>query len=296
MTSPHRALDFRGAALALLLSVLWGGNPVAIKIGLHDAGPFTLGWVRFVLGGLSILAWAWWTGTLKGFRIEPHEWRPLGVLGLLFTIQIGLMNLGTDLTSASHSAVLLNAYAIHTVVLAHFQVPGDRLTPRKLGGAVIAYAGIVILFSRQLGGGGTSLLGDVVVSISAALLGERTIYLARAVQRIDPTKLLLAQAVIGSAGLAGLSLWLEGGLPHRWTASLALAIGYQGIVVAGFNFIVNLWLLKRHRPSALAGFWLTSPIFGVLLSALFVGDPLTRALLLASVLVAIGIGLASRGT
>ena len=294
MTSTHRDLDLRAAALALLLSALWGGNPVAIKIGLLDAGPFALGWMRFVLGGLSILAWAWWTGALKGFTIEPHEWRPLALLGALFTVQIGLMNLGTHLTSASHSAVLLNAYAVHTVVLAHFQFPGDRLTPRKLGGAVIAYAGIVILFSRQLGGGGTSLLGDVLVSISAALLGERTVYLARAVQKIDPTKLLLAQAVIGSAGLAGLSLWLEGGLPYRWTTSLALAMGYQGVVVAGFNFIANLWLLKRYRPSALAGFWLTSPIFGVLLSALFVGDPLTGALLLASVFVAIGIGLSSR--
>ena len=294
MTSTHRDLDLRAAALALLLSALWGGNPVAIKIGLLDAGPFALGWMRFVLGGLSILAWAWWTGALKGFTIERHEWRPLAILGALFTVQIGLMNLGTHLTSASHSAVLLNAYAVHTVVLAHFRLPGDRLTPRKLGGALIAYAGIVILFSRQLGGGGTSLLGDVLVSISAALLGERTVYLARAVQKIDPTKLLLAQAVIGSAGLAGLSLWLEGGLPYRWTTSLALAMGYQGVVVAGFNFIANLWLLKRHRPSALAGFWLTSPIFGVLLSALFVGDPLTGALLLASVFVAIGIGLSSR--
>jgi drug/metabolite transporter (DMT)-like permease len=294
VTSTHRDLDLRAAALALLLSALWGGNPVAIKIGLLDAGPFALGWMRFVLGGLSILAWAWWTGALKGFTIERHEWRPLAILGALFTVQIGLMNLGTHLTSASHSAVLLNAYAVHTVVLAHFRLPGDRLTPRKLGGALIAYAGIVILFSRQLGGGGTSLLGDVLVSISAALLGERTVYLARAVQKIDPTKLLLAQAVIGSAGLAGLSLWLEGGLPYRWTTSLALAMGYQGVVVAGFNFIANLWLLKRYRPSALAGFWLTSPIFGVLLSALFVGDPLTGALLLASVFVAIGIGLSSR--
>lgn len=294
MTAPARDLNLRGAALALLLSALWGGNPVAIKIGLLDAGPFALGWMRFVLGGLSILAWAWWTGALKGFTIERHEWCPLAILGALFTVQIGLMNLGTHLTSASHSAVLLNAYAVHTVVLAHFQLPGDRLTPRKLGGALIAYAGIVILFSRQLGGGGTSLLGDVLVSISAALLGERTVYLARAVQKIDPTKLLLAQAVIGSAGLAGLSLWLEGGLPYRWTTSLALAMGYQGVVVAGFNFIANLWLLKRYRPSALAGFWLTSPIFGVLLSALFVGDPLTGALLLASVFVAIGIGLSSR--
>lgn len=296
MTNPHRNLDLRGAALALLLSALWGGNPVALKIGLLDAPPFWLGWVRFVLGGLVILAWAWWTGALAGFRIERHEWRPLGFLGLLFTALIGCFNLGTHYTTASHSAVLLNAYAVHTVVLAHFLVPGDRLTPRKFGGVLTAYAGIVILFSRQLGGGGATLWGDVIVSMSALLLGEQTIYLARAVQRIDTTKLLLAQTVIASFGLAALSLWLEADDPHRWTTSLVLSLIYQGVVVAGFNFIANLWLLKHYRPSALAGFFLTSPIFGVLLSTLFTGEPLTGTLLLSSLLVAAGIGLTSRAT
>lgn len=293
MANSRKNLDFRGGALALFLSALWGGNPVAIKIGLLDAPPFWLGAARFVLGGLAILAWAWWSGTLRGFRIERHEWRPLSFLGVLFTAQIGCLNLGTELTTASHSAVVLNAYAVHTVVLAHFLIPGDRLTPRKLGGVLIAYAGIVLLFARQLGGEAT-LLGDLIVSVSALLLGERTVYLARAVQHIDPTKLLLAQALIGSVGLAALSLWLEAGSPPRWTASLVAALLYQGVVVAGFNFIANLWLLKHYRPSALAGFFLTSPIFGVLLSGPFTGEPITGALLLASLLVAIGIGLTSR--
>ncbi len=294
VTTPHRDLDLRGAALVLLLSALWGGNPVALKIGLLDAPPFWLGSVRFILGGLSILAWAWWMRAFAGFKVEPTEWRPLAFLGLLFTAQIGCLNLGTQFTTASHSAVLLNAYAVHTVVLAHFLVPGDRLTPRKLGGVLIAYAGIVILFASRLGGSGATLGGDAIVSLSALLLGERTIYLARAVQRMDPTKLLLAQALVGAAGLGALSLWLEAADPHRWTLSLGISLFYQGVVVAGFNFIVNLWLLKHYRPSALAGFFLTSPIFGVLLSNLFTGEPLTALLLLSSLLVAMGIGLTTR--
>ena len=287
-------LDLRGAALALLLSALWGGNPVAIKIGLLDAPPLRLGWMRFILGGLSILAWAWWTGALADFRVHRSERKPLGFLGVLFTVQVGCLNLGTQLTSASHSAVLLNAYAVHTVVLAHFMIPGDRITARKLGGVLIAYAGIVILFARPGGSGSATLPGDLVVSASALLLAARTIYLARAVQRMDPAKLLLAQALIGSLGLAAVSLWLESPIPYRWTAPLALSILYQSVVVAGFNFTANLWLLKRYRPSALAGFFLTSPIFGVFFSALFAGEGVTGALILASLMVAIGIGLTSR--
>lgn len=289
-----RDLDLRGAALTLLLSAFWGANAVAIKIGLEDAPPLRLGWMRFALGGLSILAWGWWTGALAGLRIYRSEWRPLAFLGFLLAIQIALINFGTQLTSASHASVLINAYAVHTVVLAHFMLPGDRLTPRKLGGVLIAYAGIVILFGRQLGGSGVTLLGDLLVSISSFLLGERTIYLARAVQRMDPIKLLLAQALIGSVGLAAVSVWWEAGIPYRWTAPLAGSLVYQGVVVAGFNFTANLWLLKRYRPSALAGFFLTTPIFGVLSAAVFAGEELTGVLILASVMVAAGIGLTSR--
>ena len=289
-----RDLDLRAAALALLLAALWGANPVAIKIGLVDAPPLRLAWMRFVLGGLLNLAWGGRTGALATLRVERHEWRPLAVLGVLFTIQIGLLNIGTNFTTASRATVLLNAYTVHTVVFAHFQIPGDRLTAGKLLGTLIAYAGIVLLFGAELRGGSVTFLGDLLVSASALLLGERTIYLARAVQRTDPLKLLLAQAAVGTVCFLAFSLWAESGAPYRWTIPLVLAVLYQGLVVAGFNFTASLWLLKHYRPSALAGFFLTTPIFGVLLSAILVGDPLTRTLLLSSLLVAAGIGLSNR--
>ena len=50
MSAP-RDLDTRAVGLVLLLSALWGGNTVAIKVGLADAPPLALGWMRFVLGG-----------------------------------------------------------------------------------------------------------------------------------------------------------------------------------------------------------------------------------------------------
>ena len=69
---------------------------------------------------------------------------------------------------------------------------------------------------------------------------------------------------------------LAGGRPPtRYTASLVASLFYQGVVVAGFNFVVNAWLLQRYPPSALAACALTSPIWGVLVAALVAGDPLT---------------------
>jgi drug/metabolite transporter (DMT)-like permease len=295
LSHPARDLDAPGAALALLVSLFWGANTVALKIGLLDAPPLRLAWLRFLLGAVVIALWAAATGRLAGFAVAPHEWRPLLVLGLIFTAQIGTMNVGTALTSAAHGTVVLNLYAVHTVLLSHFLIPGDRLTPRRLAGVLIAYAGIVVLVVGDgwRGGDPASLVGDAIVFVSAALLAERTVYLARAVQRLDPVKLLLAQAIVGTVAFVILSSALEP-VPTRWTPRLAVSLLYQGALVAGFCFVVNLWLLKRYRPSGLAAIFLTQPIFGVVAAALVGGDPLTPALLVACLAVTAGIGLTSR--
>ena len=293
LTHPARDLDPPGVALALLVSVFWGGNIVAIKIGLIDAPPLRLAWLRFLVGGVVIALWAWATGRLAGFRIERHEWRPLLVLGALFTAQIGTMNVATGLTNAAHGSILLNLHAVHTVVLAHFLIPGDRLSVRRLAGVLLAYAGILVLFASGRSDDSASLLGDSIMFVSAAILAERTVYLARAVQRFDPVTLLLAQAITGVAVFMALSQALEPA-PTRWTLRLAAALLYQGALVAGFCFVVNLWLLKRYRPSALATFSLTQPVFGVVAATLVAGDPLTLVLLVACAGVVAGIALTVR--
>jgi len=286
-------MDLKGAAMAVLISILWGANTVVIKMGLEDAPPLRLACMRFVLGGVVICLWAWATGRFAGFRVEPAEWRPLVLLGLLFSVQMAATNVGTWLTSAAHASVLLNLYAVHTVVLGHFLIPGDRLTLGKLAGVVIAYSGIVLLGARQIAHGSPTLIGDLVVTVAGFLLAERTIYLARAVQRLDPVKLLLTQAIVGTAVFVVVSALVEPA-PTRFTLRLAGSIAYQGVLISGFNFVVNLALLRRYRPSALSAFFLTQPIFGVIAAALVAGDPLTLDLVVACAAVAVGIGLTSR--
>lgn len=289
-----RPLDWRGTTTALLLAALWGANPVAVKVGLADAPPLRLAFLRFVLGGLVILGYTWWTRHPGVFDVRPGEWRVLISLGVIFSVQIGTMNVGIGLTTASHGAVILNSYAVHTVVLAHFMIPGDRLTPAKVGGVLIAYTGIVLLFARDFSFRSETLVGDLVVAGSAVLLGERVVYMARAVQKFDPLKLLVFQSAIGSACFLLASLVLEADTPTRYTPALAASLFYQGAVVAGFNFIVNSYLFKVYLASALATCSLTSPLFGVLIAAAVTGDRLGPLLLLSSLMVAAGIGLTVR--
>ena len=58
------------------MSLFWGGNTVAITLGLLDAPPLRLVWMRFLLGGLVIARWGWLTGRATPFTIARTERLP----------------------------------------------------------------------------------------------------------------------------------------------------------------------------------------------------------------------------
>jgi len=281
-----------GAALfALLLSILWSGNNVAIKAGLRDAPPLRLGWMRFLVGGIVVLAWA--LVSRADLRVRPGEWRKLLTLGVIFSVQLVFLNIGTDHTTAGNSLVMNTTYPIWVAILAHFFIPDDRLTLNRAFGVLLAYAGIVLVFLRSLAISRDLLLGDALTLTSGFLLGVRIIYTSRAVQDVDPAKLLLAQAAVGGASfLVASAIWEPE--PYRWTRNLFLAVLYQGAIVAGFNFIGNMWLLKHYLPSRTSVIGLSQPLFGILLSWLILGEALSARLLVGAALVIIGVGLAQR--
>jgi drug/metabolite transporter (DMT)-like permease len=128
--------------------------------------------------------------------------------------------------------------------------------------------------------------------VSAVLLALRQVVLNRQLQRIHPLKPLLAQVVIGMPAFLILS-WAIESQPTVATWRLAASLFYQGVIIAGFNFIANMWLLKTYRPSALAAFTLTTPLFGVVATALVIGEPIGWRLAASAVLVAAGVAAAT---
>jgi drug/metabolite transporter (DMT)-like permease len=293
-TQAPRDLDAGAVAMVLLLSALWGGNTVAVKIGVADSPPLMLAALRFAIGGICVVAWGLWTRA--PFRLRPGEGWPLLGLGLLFAVQLGLLNIGIWLSTAGHASVLLNAYPVYIVLLAHFLVPGDRLTVATLAGITLGFGGILVLFAGHLLAstepGSTLLAGDLVLSVSAVLLALRQVTLNRQLQRIHPVKPLLAQVIVGTPLFLLLSWGFE---PARTvlTWRLGASLFYQGVVIAGFNFIANMSLLKTYRPSSLAAFNLTTPLFGVVATALVIGEPVGWRLAVSALLVAGGIAVAT---
>lgn len=276
--------------LALLVSVLWGGNLISIRIGVDSVPPLWSAFWRMALGVVIVTAWS----LHKGVAIWPRQgerW-PLFALSVLFTAQIGLLNSGTALTSPAFGVVILNSYAVFANITGHFFPGMERpINGLRALGLLLAVGGMVVLTFGQ----GTSklapnpLLGNALLIVSAVLLGVRQVYTRWLVQQIDPARTVVWQ-MVGSVPLfLAIAVVSEPPSYGKVTTEAIAAIAYQGAVVAGICFIVWAELLKRHAAGTLSMFAFLVPITGIALSSYFFGEPLRMTLVGGGVLVLAGV-------
>ena len=288
------SLPVRTTLFVLLLATLWGGNVVAIKIGLRGISPFAAAGIRFGIALPLVALWAW----IKGIALRPRtgEVIPLVVVGLIFALQISILNWGTRLALAGRATVILHTYPVFVAFLAHFIIPGDRLDWRKLVGVIGAFAGIVVVFWEKLSpGAGGSITGDLLCLGSGFLLGLLTVLIKRSLEHIEAPRLLVWEMVIAVPLFFLLHALFESGSRYEFSPPVAAALLYQGVVIGCFCFMAWLSVLKRYPPSRVSVLFFTTPVWGLLISYLLLGERITVGLGIGAVLVALGIFLVNRG-
>ena len=280
--------------VSIVIHSLWGGNPVAVKFSLIAFPPLTTAFLRFAIGIACIALWARWRGV--GLLPEKGEWRSLWIVALLFAVQIALMNIGFHHTSGAMGSVLIATNPLFAVMFAHFLVAGDRMTPAKALGLLIAMAGtsLVLLGDADLATLDLGAVGNWIVLSSAVMLGFRLSLSARFVRRIDPTKVAIWQMVLSLPLFGAGALLLEEIAWERIGIGPIAGLLFQGVVIAGVGFTVSYHLMKRYTPSVMMSFNFVSPIAGVLFAAWLLGDRIGTHLLAGMALVAVGLSLVAR--
>ena len=295
-TTPRAVLvvPLRAIVISVLIHILWGGNPVAVKYSLLAFPPLWTAFFRFAIAIVCVGIWA----KMSGVTIWParHEWRALALISALFTVQIAAMNIGFDFTTGSMGAVLIATNPIFAALFAHFLIAGDKLSVAKSIGLLVAFSGTALVFMR--GGGDLQPIrggwGNVILLMSACLLGGRLIVSAKVLQKMNEARVVLWQMILS------LPVFALGGFMFesiQWEAidwQPLAGLAYQGVIVAGLGFTVSFYLIKRFAPSVIVSFNFVSPIAGVLLSAWLLGDVITGYLWAGLLLVAVGLFLITR--
>jgi drug/metabolite transporter (DMT)-like permease len=130
--------------LSAFLCVIFGSNTVAIKMAFSGVGVFTSAAIRFSIAAFAIWIWA----RLSGQPLAPKKGRLylLLIFAMLFAVQLSLFNLGLSKSNASRGALISNLLPFWILFLAHFFIPGDRITRRKFFGILLGFSGVAFMF------------------------------------------------------------------------------------------------------------------------------------------------------
>jgi drug/metabolite transporter (DMT)-like permease len=285
--------------IIILIQILWGGNPVAVKFGLEAFPPLWSGFLRFAAAILCLLIWAW----IRNISMWPRrdEWKPLAILGTVFFIQIWTMNYGFDLSTGAISSILISTHPLFAALFAHLLVKGDRLTGIKIAGMAVAFAGTTLIILR---GGGLSsddfsLFGASVIMFSAIILGWRLIFASQMARRLETTKVVCWQMLLplwafGLGGFLFEDITWQNDVWGSVSWQAIAGILYQGVIIAGLGFMINTWMLSTYSPSVVVSFGFIAPLSGVAFSIWLLGEPFTWVIAIGVVCVGAGLLLIAR--
>jgi drug/metabolite transporter (DMT)-like permease len=229
----------------------------------------------------------------QGISVWPRKghFATLLIVGTAFTVQITVMNIGFSLSSGTVASILQSTNPLFVALFAHFMVSGDRMNLRKSTGLVLAFMGVglVLLKITDLENIGVIGFGGFIVLASSMLLGLRLVLMVKPLRALDEVPVVFWMMVIGLVPFAVGGLLFE--TVHwenlGWVPVAGLL--YQGVVIAGLGFMVFSYLMKRYSPSIVASFNFVSPLSGVLLSMLLLGDELTASIVFGVVFVGTGL-------
>ena len=286
-------MDARGAAVLVTIFAILAVNQVVIKLTNQRLQPVFAAGVRSA--GAVFVHWAWMR--LRGQRPDfSREALGAGLLvGAIFAVEFLALFLALDLTTVSRASVIFYSMPVWMAVTAHFVLPGERLTPVRLLGLTLAFGGVAwAIFDRAGLGGDVSLAGDLFALVAAvAWMGVSLAARLSAISRQTPEMQIFWQVLV-SAPLLLLLAPLFGPLVRNLTPGTAGLMVFQIVVVASGVFLAWFRLLSRYKASQVAVFAFLSPVFGVAVGWLWLGETVTASLLVKLALVAMGIVLINR--
>lgn len=285
-------IDAFGLVSLVGFAALMAVNQVVVKLVNDGLQPVFFAGLRSAGAAVCIAGWM----VLRGIPIRFRRDRLAGglLIGVFFALEFIALFVALDLTTVARSAVMLYSMPVWFAILAHFLIPGQRITPVKALGLALAFGGVVwAILSRGTGAAG-SLQGDLC-ALGAAFGWAGIAMVARSPLLRDerPEMQLLWQVAVSAPILLGAAVlfgpFLRDLQPiHLW------GLAFQIVVIVSFGFLFWLWLMSVYPPAGVASFSFLSPVFAVILGWTLLGEQVGWPILGALSLVAGGLVLINR--
>lgn len=281
--------------LALICCALWGSAFPCIKVGYEWFGiegtgsQILFAGYRFFLAGVLTFIF----GCILEKRILTMKRSSIPYIlrqGFLqTTVQYFFFYVGLANTTGTKGSIINASNAFVSIVAAHFMLKNEKMTWQKGLGCILGLAGVVVInLAPGAWGTGFSIQGEGMVLICTIAYGISTVVLKMISDMESPMTITSYQILFGSILLIVIG-WALGGHVEGFTVKSTLLLIYMALI-STVAFSIWTMLLKYNPVGRVAIYGFTIPVFGVALSAIFLGEEIfSLKNLSALILVSVGI-------
>ena len=273
--------------LLTLLALIWASAFFNIKIATYSFGPVTIAFLRVFFGAIPVLLLCYF----KNIKIEAFskDWHWFAIIGFINLVApFFLIAYGVKSVQSNLAAILMSTTPLSSTVLGHFFTKNEKFNFIKTFGILIGFSGIVYLFSDNLlidENNFTSALLILLGSTCYVVGGVLTLKISKKKNENVTGSILIWATII----LIPLVSFIEQPWNLEPRLDSTISVVYLGLVSTGlawllrFKILVNNGLIFQSQVSYLI------PIFGTILSYIFLKELITFKVIVSLIAVVIGI-------
>lgn len=289
------SLDSKAVIGMLMLCFVWALQPIVLKATTADIAPILQLGLRSGGAALLVAALMRWRG--EGFDVRDGTLRAGLFVGLLFGLEFLLVGEGLRHTSASHMVVFLYTAPIFAALGLHLRLPAERLSLLQWLGIALAFSGITFAFlgdePADAAFASGRMWGDFLGLLGGLAWGATTVIVrCSRLSSAPATQTLLYQLLGAFVLLSGVAL-ASGQTRFNPTPQVWASLLFQTLVVSFASFLLWFGLLRQYLASRLGAFSFLTPLLGVTLGGILLGERIEMRFALAAVPVLLGIVLVS---
>jgi len=273
------------------LSMAWGLAFYLIAVGLESFAPLTVVNIRLAVGALTLYIIMHWQG--YSLPRSGHWWGRFSILAITGNlIPFSLISWAETRITSAQAGLLMALMPISTVLLAHFFVHNDTLTPRRIAGIALGFLGVMVLIGGDAlaGIGGKALTAQLAVLVATLAYASNAVYTKR-IPSINTLVVATGSLIIGTLMLLPFTLTFEQPHLHTASANSLLATLTLGVVSTGLATWMYFRVVTDCGPTFLSIINYIIPAIAFAAGVLFLGEPTVPSQFLGLIIILLGIAL-----
>ncbi len=261
----------------LVLTAFWGSSFAFTQIALASFPPAVLVFGRVIIAALVMFAYM----RSAGVRLPTtvRDWVPMAITAVFGNLlPFSLIAWAQQHIDSSTAAILMAMNPLFVLTLAHFLLPGARLTVSRLAGFAVGFVGVLLVVGA---GHGDELSANVTFAGSIAAVGAALSYAVNSVyaRRIGPVNPLQLSAgmLIASSIMSLPTALLDVSAVASVTPATAAAVAFLGFLSTGLASALYFRLIQGPGPAFLSLISYLVPAWGIVVGILFLGETVTVA-------------------